>query len=101
MFKNKHPYRKPDPLLLLTLLVGMALLMTSAVDAAESLNNTMSLSDLKDGEIIFTPVGRHGATMNMSYQSNPYLYEPTKTRLIDVQQLASSPTFFLSVRVPW
>ena len=101
MFKHKHNHRKPDPLMLLVILVSLAVLMTSAVDAAEPFYKTLSLADIQDQEVQLTPVGKHGAGLHMSYQSNPYIYEPAKLNRANVQQVAASPTFFLSVRVPW
>jgi len=101
MFRDKHTHRKLDPLMLLVILVSLAVLMTSVVDAAEPFYNTLSLADIQDQEVQLTPVGRHGAGLHMSYQSNPYIYEPAKLNRANVQQVAASPTFFLSVRVPW
>jgi len=101
MFRDKHSHRKLDPLMLLAILVSLAVLMTSAVDAAEPFYNTLSLADIQDQEVQLTPVGRHGAGVHMSYQSNPYMYEPAKSNRTNLQPVTSSPTFFLSVRVPW
>ena len=47
MFKYTH--HKPDPLKLLAILVTMAVLMTSAVDAAEPFYESLNLADLADG----------------------------------------------------
>lgn len=101
MFRNKHTHRKLDPLMLLAILVSLAVLLTSVADAAEPFYYKLSLADLQDQEIQLTPSGRHGAGLHMSYQSNPYIYEPVKYNRTSVQQVASSPTFFLSLRVPW
>lgn len=101
MFKHKHSYRKPDPLMLLVILVSLAVLMTSAVDAAEPIYKSMNLTDLMDGDFMVAPVGRHGAGLHMSYQTNPYQYEAPKPGPVSTQQAASTPTIFLSVRVPW
>ena len=101
MFRDKHTHRKLDPLLLLAILVSLAVLMTSAVDAAEPFYKTLSLADIQDQEVQLTPVGKHGAGFHMSYQTNPYIYEPVTSSRTNLQQVAASPTFFLSVRVPW
>jgi len=101
MFRDKHTPRKLDPLLLLAILVSLAVLMTSAVDAAEPFYKTLSLADIQAQEIQLTPVGKHGAGFHMSYQTNPYIYEPVTSSRTNLQQVAASPTFFLSVRVPW
>jgi hypothetical protein len=101
MLRWKHPYRKPDPLLVLTLLVSLAVMVTSAVNAADAIDYTLDFSNLKDGEVQIVPPGHHGATMHMSYQTNPYMYEPPAIRRLDTQLPASSPTFYLSLRVPW
>ena len=101
MFRYKHSHRKLDPLMLLVILVSLAVLMTSVVDAAEPFYNTLSLADIQDQEVMLTPVGKYGAGMHMSYQTNPYIYEPVRFNRNNLQQVVSSPTFFLSVRVPW
>ncbi|MEN8206104.1 MAG: hypothetical protein ABFS24_08825 [Pseudomonadota bacterium] len=101
MFRDKHTHRKLDPLMLLAIFVSLGVLMTSAVAAAEPFYNTLSLANLQDQEVRLTPVGKHGAGLHMSYQTNPYRYEPLKFNRTNVQQTVSSPTFFLSVRVPW
>ena len=101
MFKHKHTHRKPDPLMLLVILVGLAVLATSAAESAEPPHHTMSLTDLLDGEFMVAPVGRHGAGLHLSYQGNPYLYEEPKKNSLSTQKTAPSPGVFLSVRVPW
>ena len=87
--------------MLLAVVVSLAVLMTSAVAAAEPFYNTLSLADIRDQEIQLTPSGKHGAGLHMSYQTNPYIYQPLKFNRTNLQQVASSPTFFLSLRVPW
>lgn len=101
MFKHKHNHRKPDPLMLLVILVSLSLMVTSVVQAAEPVPRTMSLEDLLDGEVMVAPVGRHGAGWHLSYLNNPNLHEQASKNLLNVQPIAHSPTFFLSVQVPW
>jgi len=99
MFKYSH--RKPDPLKLLAIVVTIAVLMTSAVDAAEPFHESLNLADLADGELMITPLGRQGAGIHMSYQGNPGQYDSGKGTHLDSQPTSSSPAVFLSVRVPW
>ena len=101
MFKHKHTHRKPDPLMLLFILVSLAVLMTSAVQAAEPGLHTMTLTDLLDGEFMVAPVSRHGAGLHMSYLGNVHGYQEPKRNALGTQPAAASPTVFLSVRIPW
>ena len=101
MYKHKHTHRKPDPLMLLVILVSLAVMMTSAAAATGSNSRAPGLSDILDGEVMVAPVGRHGAGLHLTYQSNPYLYEAAKKNSVSTQKYAPSPTVFLSVRVPW
>jgi hypothetical protein len=99
MFKYSH--RKPDPLKLLAIVVTVAVLMTSAVDAAEPFHGPLNLADLADGELMIAPVGRQGAGIHMSYPGNPGRYDEGGSTHLDQKQASSSPAVFLSVRVPW
>ena len=99
MFKYTH--HKPDPLKILAILVTIAVLMTSAVDAAEPIHESLNLADLADGEFMLTPVGRQGAGIHMSYQSNPNQHITVNSTTLNNQPTNSTPAVFLSVRVPW
>ena len=99
MFKYTH--RKPDPLKLLAILVTMAVLMTSAVDAAEPFYESLNLADLADGELMITPLGRQGAGIHMSYQDNPNQHITVNSTSLNNQPTSSTPAVFLAVRVPW
>ena len=104
MFKYTH--RKPDPLKLLAIVVTIAVLTTSAVDAAEpfkamSFNESLGIADLADGDLMLTPVGRQGAGIHMSYQGNTYQHDAVTGTSLNNQRNSSSPAVFLSVRVPW
>ncbi|MGB5179431.1 MAG: hypothetical protein WBP44_11955 [Gammaproteobacteria bacterium] len=101
MFKHKHTHRKPDPLMLLVLLVSLAVMMTTAADAAEPGLHTLNLTDILDGEFMVAPVGRHGAGLHFSYQTNPYLNVESGKNSVSKQPAATSPSVFLSVRIPW
>ncbi len=101
MFRHHYNHRKPDPLILLVILVGLCVMMTSVVQAAEPFPRTMDLEDLLDGEVMVAPVGRHGAGWHLSYLNNPNLHEQARNNRLSVQPIAHSPTFFLSVQVPW
>jgi len=101
MFKHRHTHRKPDPLMLLVILVSLAVMMTSAAQAAEPGLETMSLTDILDGEFMVAPVGRQGAGLHLSYLGNPTVYEEPKRNALGTQPTAASPAVFLSVRIPW
>ncbi len=55
--------------MLVTLLVGMSVFMTTAVDASESFFSNPNLQDLLNGEITLTEVGHQGAGLHMSFQT--------------------------------
>jgi hypothetical protein len=104
MFKPKHSYRKPDPLMLLVIFTGLAVLMTSAAVAAEPVFNTMRLTDLKDGDLVVADVGRQGAGLHLSCQTSSYLYQASSassTHPVSSRAVSSSPALFLSVKIPW
>jgi len=104
MFKHKPTCRKPDPLMLLVILVSLAALMTSTTAAAEPFLNTLSLTDLRNGDLAVAPVGRHGARMHLSYKASTYTYEASRsatTNTVSTRAVAPSPTLFLSVNIPW
>jgi len=104
MFKHKHTFRKPDPLMLLVILVSLAAMMTSTTAAAEPVLNTLSLNDLRNGDLAVAPVGRHGAGLHLSYKTSSYRKEASKaydTRTVSSRTVAPSPTLFLSVKIPW
>jgi len=99
MFKYTH--RKPDPLKLLAIPVTIALFMTSAAEAAEPFHQSMNPADMADRETTLTPVGRQGAGIHMSYQSNPNQHITVNSTALNNQPTNSTPAVFLTVRVPW
>ena len=103
MFKHKHSYRKPDPLMLLVLLVSLAALMTSTTAAADPLHNNVSLTDLKNGDLMVAPVGRHGARVHFSYETSTYHIESANASgsTVSSKAVAPTPTLLLSVKIPW
>lgn len=101
MFKHKFTHRKPDPLMLLVILVSLAVMTTAAAESAGPTHQTMSLTELLDGEFMVAPVGRHGAGLHLSYLGDPDLHEGSRKDSLSVQKVTPSPTVFLSVRVPW
>lgn len=104
MFKHKPTCRKPDPLMLLVILVSLAALMTSTTAAADPVLNTLALNDLRNGDLAVAPVGRHGAGLHLSYKTSSYRNEASKaydTTRVSSKTVVPSPTLFLSVKIPW
>ncbi|MCG6898522.1 MAG: hypothetical protein LJE75_00805 [Gammaproteobacteria bacterium] len=104
MFKHKHSYRKPDPLMLLVLFTVLAVLMTSAVVAGEPVLNTMNLADVGNGDLVIAPVGRQGAGLHLSYQISSCQCQASSessTRSVSSRSAPSSPALFLSLKIPW
>jgi hypothetical protein len=104
MFKHKHSYRKPDPLMLLVIFTALAVLMTSAAGAAEPAVKAMSLADLGNGDLVVASVGRQGAGLHLSYQTNSCPCEASsesRDRPVSPRSASSSPAMFLSLKIPW
>ena len=104
MFKHKHTCRKPDSLMLLVILVSLAALMTSTTATAEPVLNTVSLTDLRNGDLVVAPIGRHGAGLHLSYKTGTYWNEASKasdTTTVSSKTALHPPTLFLSVNIPW
>jgi len=101
MFKPNSFYRKLDPLTLLVIFVVLAVLMTSAVDAAEPFTRTSLLMDLEDGDAMLAPVGKEGAGVYMWYQTGPGHYNNRYKTALSPDPVVATPSVFLFVRVPW
>lgn len=106
---NRFTHRKPDPLTLLAIGVGLAALMTSAVADAEPFYKQSSFSelgmDLADGQLMLAPMGRQGAGLHMSYQATDdrsVVHAAGSSRSFEAaRSRESSSAVFLSVQVPW
>jgi hypothetical protein len=101
MLKNKRNIRKPDPLMLVTLLVSLSVFMTTAVDASESFFSNPNLPDLINGEITLTEVGHQGAGLHMSFQTPATGFMNGQSESRDASQNEPVADVFLSVRIPW
>jgi hypothetical protein len=104
MFKHKHTCRKPDPLILLVIIVSLAALMTSTTAAADPFLNTLGPTDLQNGDLVVAPVGRHGAGVHLSYETSPYRAETihaSGTTTGSSKSVSRPPSLFLSVKIPW
>ena len=101
MFQRKHFFRKPDPLMLISLLLGLSVLMTTAVDASESFFSKPNLPDLIAGDITLTEVGRSGAGIHMSFQTPATVVQNELHDLRNGSQSEAPADLFLSLRMPW
>lgn len=101
MFGKKRINRKPDPMMLMTLLVGLSVFMTTAVDAGETFFSNPNLSDLINGDIKLTEVGHRGAGLHMSFQTPLDDVSSAKPGNRDVDQNVAAADVVLSLRIPW
>lgn len=101
MLKKKPNIRKPDPLMLVTLLVGLSVFMTTAVDASESFFSNPNLPDLINGHITLTEVGHQGTGIHLSFQTPATAFVNSQSVNRDAGQNKSVADIFLSVRIPW
>ena len=101
MLKKKRNIRKPDPLMLVTLLVGLSFFMMTAVDASESFFSAPNLPDLIDGDITLTKVGHQGAGIHMSFQTPATAFANSQPESRNASQNEPVADVFLSVRIPW
>jgi hypothetical protein len=101
MLRKKHIFRKPDPLMLISLLVSLSVFMTTAVDASESFFSKPNLPDLIAGDITLTEVGRSGAGIHMSFQTPATVVQNEHHDLRNGSQSELPADLFLSVHIPW
>jgi len=100
MFGNKNLIRKPDPLMLLALLVCVGVFTTTAVDAGETFFSNPTLADLRDGDLRLAEAGGGDVGVHMSFQTPATAYDGMHAGSRR-QQSVSSPNVYLSVRLPW
>ena len=101
MLGNKNLIRKPDPLMLLTLLVFVGMFATTAVDAGETFFSDPGLVDLLDGEVKLAEAGRGDVGFHMTFQTPASVYERVHAGSRNQQQSISLSNVYLSVRLPW
>ena len=101
MLTRKRFFRKPDPLMLVSLLVSLSVLMTTVVDASESFFSKPNLPDLIAGDITLTEVGRGGAGIHMSFQTPATAVQNERHDFRNGSRGEPAADLFLSVRIPW
>ena len=101
MLRKKRFFRKPDPLMLVSLLVSLSVFMTSAVDASESFFSKPNLPDLIAGDLTLTEVGRSGAGIHMTFQTPATVVKNEQHDFRNGSHGEPAPDLFLSVRIPW
>jgi hypothetical protein len=102
MMKSRYPKRRPDPLMLLAVLVTLGVMMTSTVGAAESFFRNPSFTDLQDGDITLAGAEHGSASIHMSFMPPSALNmnrDPSYLVLTDFTW--SMPDVYLSLRLPW
>ena len=101
MLRKKRNFRKLDPLMLITLLVGLSVFMTTAVDASETFFSNPNLPDFINGDITLTNIGHRGAGIHMFYKTPANVFTDTRPENLDSSLNEAAPDVFLSLRVPW
>ena len=115
MLRKKCNFRKPDPLMLITLLVSLSVFMTTAVDANETFFSNMTtavdanetffsnpnLPDFINGDITLTKIGHRGGGVHMFYKTPANALTETRPVSLNSSLNEAAPDVFLSLRVPW
>ena len=102
MKKGKQTLRKPDPLVLLTVLVAVGVLVTTGVDAGERFRlGSQNFADMLDGDVSLTQLGHSGAGLHLSVESVPGTQQLLTASQMSGREQNKMPGVFLSVRMPW
>lgn len=107
MLRDRHHYRKPDPLLLLAVAVALAAMMTSAVQAGEPslfyslAQPAFALSVDRDQGFTVARVGEDGGNLHVSLSPPPDVIEGIRASGGSEADLENLNNVFLSVRFPW
>ncbi|MGB5305894.1 MAG: hypothetical protein WBO57_06605 [Gammaproteobacteria bacterium] len=102
MKKGKQTLRKPDPLLLLTVLVALGVLFTTGVGAGERFSLTsLDFADMLDGDVTMARIGASGAGLHLSVESEPGMEHVHPVSQISGREQNKTASVFLSVRMPW
>jgi len=101
MLRKKCNFRKPAPLMLITVLVSLSIFLTTAVDAKETFFSNQKLDDLINGNVMLTKVGHHGAGVHMFFKNpaNEFMYKESAS--LNGGQHKPVADISLSLRVPW
>ena len=101
MLKQKRFLRKPDPLMLVSLLVSLSVFTTTAVDAGESFFSKPNLPDLIAGNITLTEIGRTGGGLHLSFQTPATTVKNEQHDFRNGSLREPAADLSLSVRIPW
>jgi hypothetical protein len=101
MMKNRNSRHRPDPLMLLAILVMLGAMMTSTASAGESFLSKPSFTDLEDGDITLAGAEQGGAAIHMSFMSPSVLHGNNPSDQVVINQSGTLPDVYLSLRLPW
>ena len=101
MLKGKFQIRKPDPLILLAMVVGFSALMPATATAAETFFSKPGFDDFMDGDVKVARMGQRGPAVHMSVISPADVRHGEMINASAVRQAAAVPEVYLSVRLPW
>jgi hypothetical protein len=101
MHKGRHTFRKPDTLLLLAVFVGLAVVVTTAADAARDATRFPALADLQDGDVQVVRMGRHGPGVHLTLQSPSGGPDVPAAGVAEQSATSTAPDVFLKLRWPW
>ncbi len=97
---KRNTIRKPDSLFLLVLVVGVGMVISTGVSAADTLFSKAGFSELLDGNMKLARVGNQGAGLHMSFKSpsreNNALYVSRADK-----DTSNDRGVHLSVQIPW
>ena len=99
--KNRYTKRRPDPLMLLALLVTLGVMMTATVSADEPFLSKPNFTDLQDGDVTLARAEHGGAGLHMSFMSPSVLNVNRDSSYVLTSFTGTMPDVYLSLRLPW
>ena len=107
MLRDRHHYRKPDPLWLLAAAVAFAVVMSTAVQAGEpsfqyfTAQPANLLSMEEDGGFTVATMGRDAGDVQLSLYPPSNVIEGIRASGGSEEGLEKFTNVFLTVRFPW
>lgn len=96
----RQGYRKPDSLMLLTVFVLLAAMVTTAMSGDELYPAPRFVSDLKDGDVQVLHLGKHAPGVHLSLLSPQQALDAAPGG-VGSQRVSTTPDFYLNLRYPW
>jgi hypothetical protein len=98
---TRYTNRRPDALLLLTLIVSLGVFMSTGATAADTLFSKDGFSRLMDGDMKLAQVGNQGAGLHMTFKSPSRESDALYVSRADGNYSSKDHGVHLSVQMPW